>query len=203
MFIAVEGIDGAGKTTTVTEIERFLLRRGYTVHRTSEPTSGDSGRAIRALLSGDGDRAYLHHELALLFAADRLRHLADEIEPALAAGKTVLTDRYLFSSLAYQSAVLPSEWVRELNRFALLPDVVVYIGVSLDTACARIAATRQKTELFEKRVFLERLLDNYERVIVEYGDRICVVRLDGEVRMEEIAGDVEKRLGGIFPPKLQ
>ncbi len=203
MFIAVEGIDGSGKTTTVTEIERFLRRRGYAVHRTSEPTGGDSGRAIRALLAGDEDRAYLHHELALLFAADRLRHLADEIEPALAAGKTVLTDRYLFSSLAYQSSVLPYEWVREINRFARIPDVVIYIGVSLDTACARIAATRQKTELFEKRVFLEKLLDTYERVILEYGDRVCVVRLDGEVKMDEIAGDVEKHLGGIFPPRSQ
>ncbi len=203
MFIAVEGIDGAGKTTTVTEIEQFLVRRGYAVLRTSEPTGGDSGRAIRALLAGKEDRPHLHHELALLFAADRLRHLADEIEPALAAGKTVLTDRYLFSSLAYQSVVLPYEWVQEINRFALLPDIVVYIGVSLDTACARIAAHRPKADLFEKRAFLEKLLDTYERVIREYGDRVCVVRLDGEVKMEEIARDVEKCLGGLFPPKSQ
>ncbi len=201
MFIAVEGIDGAGKTTTIAEIERFLTARGYAVHRTSEPTSGVLGQAVRDLLKGNEERAYLHPELALLFAADRLRHLADEIEPALDAGKTVLTDRYLFSSLAYQSVVLPYEWVNALNRFARLPDVVVYIGVSLDTACERLAAHRSRSDLFEKRGFLEKLLDTYERVIAEYADRICIVRLDGEVKMEEIAGDVERRLGGIFPPK--
>ena len=199
MFIAVEGIDGSGKSTTIAELEKFLVARGYTVHRTAEPTKLDTGRAIRELLGLKSERPYTRHELALLFAADRLRHLEEEVEPMLAAGKTVLTDRYLFSSLAYQSADLPYEWVRELNRFARLPDVVVYIGVSVDTALSRIARFRQNAEIFETRGFLEKLTATYERVLAEYADRVTVARLNGEVAMDGIAADIEKRLSGIFP----
>ena len=202
MFIAVEGIDGSGKSTTIAELEKFLTSRGHAVHRTAEPTKLDTGRAIRELLGLKSERPYTRHELALLFAADRLRHLEEEVEPMLAAGRTVLTDRYLFSSLAYQSADLPYEWVRELNRFARLPDVVVYIGVGVDTALSRLARFRQGTEIFETRGFLEKITATYERVIAEYAGRVTVTRLDGEVAMADIAADIEKRLSGLFPKKI-
>ncbi len=201
MFIAVEGIDGSGKSTTIAELEKFLTSRGHAVHRTAEPTGLDTGRAIRELLGQKSERPYTRHELALLFAADRLRHLEEEVEPALAAGKTVLTDRYLFSSLAYQSVDLPSEWVAALNRFARLPDTVIYIEVSIDTALSRLTRFRQNAEIFETRGFLEKLRANYERVLTEYADQVNIVRLDGEVAMGDIAADIEIRLSGIFPKK--
>ncbi|HSA34482.1 MAG TPA: dTMP kinase [bacterium] len=202
MFIAVEGIDGSGKSTTIAELEKFLTARGHAVHRTAEPTKLDTGRAIRELLGQKNERPYTRHELALLFAADRLRHLEEEVEPALAAGKTVLTDRYLFSSLAYQSVDLPYEWVAGLNRFARLPDTVLYIEVSVDTALSRLARFRQGTEIFETRAFLEKLRANYEKVFKKYTGKVNIVRLDGEVAMSDIAADIEKRLSGIFPKKV-
>jgi len=201
LFIAIEGIDGSGKTTTISEVERFLLSRGYAVHRTAEPTCSDIGRFIRSLLQKRSEHTYTRHELALLFAADRLRHLAEEIEPALAAGKAVLTDRYLFSSLAYQTVDLPYEWVRELNRFARLPDTLIYLDVSIETALSRISRHRTLAEIFETRSFFERLLINYERVLADYAGKTHIVRLDGEVMMEDIATDIEKKLSSIFPKK--
>lgn len=202
MFIAVEGIDGSGKSTTIAGLERFLTSRGHTVHRTAEPTGLDTGRAIRELLSRKSEQPYTRHELALLFAADRLRHLEEEVEPMLAAGKTVLTDRYLFSSLAYQSVDLPLKWVEGLNRFARLPDIVIYIEVSVETALSRLARFRQGTEIFETRTFLERLTANYEKILTAYAEKVVIVRLDGEVAMDDIAADIEKRLSGIFPEKI-
>lgn len=202
MFIAIEGIDGSGKSTTIASLEKFLAARGHAVHRTAEPTTLDTGRAIRELLGLKNERPHTRRELALLFAADRLRHLEEEVEPALAAGKTVITDRYLFSSLSYQSVDLPYEWVKEINRFARLPDVVVYIGVSVDTALSRLARFREGTEIFETRTFLEKLIANYERVLAEYAGQVVIARLDGEVAMDDIAGDIEKKLSGILPKKI-
>lgn len=199
LFLAIEGIDGSGKTTTMGEIERFLLSRGHVVHRTAEPTGYEIGRTIRSLLTCKQERAFLHHELALLFAADRLRHLAEEIEPALAAGKTVISDRYLFSSLAYQSVRLPYEWVKELNRFARLPDIVIYIEVSIETALSRITRFREGVEIFETRDFLGKLTTHYDHILTEYADRVTIVRMSGEVAMEEIAAEVERSLSKIFP----
>ncbi|HNT28587.1 MAG TPA: deoxynucleoside kinase, partial [bacterium] len=94
-----------------------------------------------------------------------------------------------------------SEWVAALNRFARLPDTVIYIEVSIDTALSRLTRFRQNAEIFETRGFLEKLRANYERVLTEYADQVNIVRLDGEVAMGDIAADIEIRLSGIFPKK--
>src|SRR5262249_6124956 len=116
-FIVLEGIDGAGTTTQRERLAAWLRSLGRSVHPTAEPPSGPSRSLIRTVLnpaSGPFDK----HAMALLFAADRRDHLHREVEPQLAAGAIVLSDRYLLSSLAYQTAAgVPRELIYTANCF--------------------------------------------------------------------------------------
>src|SRR5438552_7626627 len=100
--MVIEGIDGAGTTTQTRLLTDWLRGRGLAAHRTREPSDGPIGRLIREIL-GQPPGAMTGGPMALLFAADRLDHLAREIEPALARGEQVLCDRYYHSSFAYQA----------------------------------------------------------------------------------------------------
>src|SRR5512139_742195 len=110
LFIAIEGIDGAGTTTQAKLLFDGLRARGLPVHLTREPSDGPIGVLIRQILTGrvvvpglQGPRAPDWATMALLFAADRLDHVEAEIAPNLADGVTVVSDRYDYSSVAYQS----------------------------------------------------------------------------------------------------
>jgi len=199
MFIAVEGIDGSGKSTTIKELSRYLLSRGNDVLLTAEPTDMPSGKLIREVLAKKDEESHLTHEmLALMFAADRLNHLRERIWPALKAKRTVVTDRYFFSSVAYQSVNVSYEWVKGVNRFATMPDIVVFIDVSIDKALERLSIFRQNTELYETREYLEQIKANYETVISDFSEHVKVVRLNGNLKMDEIYSDIEKKFEGVL-----
>jgi len=199
MFIAVEGIDGSGKSTTVKELERYLKNKGHNVFLTAEPTNMQTGKQIRELLAKkDNESPLVHEMLALMFATDRIEHLREEIRPALKQKKTVVTDRYLFSSIAYQSTRVNYEWIKEINRFAMLPDILVFIDVSIDKALERISNFRHKKELYETREFLEQISSNYKKVISEFEGMMKIVYLDGNVEMDEIYSDIEKKFEGVL-----
>src|SRR5258705_309057 len=100
MFIVLEGLDGAGTTTQTERLAAALRARGQTVLATAEPTDGPVGRLLRRFLSGELEIEETAQ--ALLFAADRLHHLQNQIEPTLAGGAIVISDRYYLSNLAYQ-----------------------------------------------------------------------------------------------------
>jgi dTMP kinase len=147
-LIAIEGIDGAGTTTQAAMLVTALESRGRSIHLTAEPSSGPVGLLIRQVLRG------AHPELgpaalALLFAADRLHHVAAEIEPRLALGVDVVTDRFVYSSLAYQSASLDPAWVAAINREAPEPDLTLYLRVDPEAARARRSARGGGEELFD------------------------------------------------------
>lgn len=199
MFIAVEGIDGSGKSTTIKELKKFLEKKGHTVVQTAEPTNLSIGRLIRdELKNSKSDTPLLHEKLGLMFAADRLDHLQKRIWPALKEKKTVLTDRYLFSSVAYQSTSVSYEWVKGINRFAMLPDVLVFIDVSIDKALERIEKFRTDTELYETKDFLTEIDSNYRRIIKDFEDKLKVIFLDGSLGMDGIYGDIEKKFEGVL-----
>ena len=99
--IVLEGIDGAGTTTQRGCLAEALIERGYDVHQTAEPSSLPVGKLIRQALQKE--IAWEPTQMALAFALDRLDHVQQEIEPAMAEGKIVLSDRYVISSLVYQS----------------------------------------------------------------------------------------------------
>jgi dTMP kinase len=136
-FIAIEGIDGSGTTLQTRALADWLRGRGHEVVETREPSDGGIGRMVRERLRVDAaplDPA----ALALLFAADRLDHVAREVDPARRRGAIVLTDRYLLSSLAYQSLDCDLEWVRTINRAAPPPDLYLFLRVPAEVAFDRV-----------------------------------------------------------------
>ena len=149
-FIVMEGLDGAGTTTQVVELVRALEAAGQPATRTHEPTDGAVGRLIRATLRDQPDAAD-RRTLPWMFAADRADHLHRVVEPALADGRWVVSDRYLHSSLAYQSLELPLEQVFALNRAFRVPDLTLFIHVPVQVGLDRIEARGATRELYEHR----------------------------------------------------
>jgi dTMP kinase len=200
-FIVLEGIDGSGTTTQGNLLVTALERAGIRAIFTHEPSKGPFGLCLRQLLSGAAeDPSCAWDCMALLFAADRLDHVAREIEPALASGITVICDRYDLSSLAYQSATSPAgegalPWLRALNARALRPDLTLVLDLDADLAERRRALRGGPTELYETRELQRRLADIYaaaERLVPE--DSVAHVRAEG--RVEEVQGRLFAEVAG-------
>lgn len=191
VFLVFEGIDGSGTTTQAARCAEELARRGRRVHVTREPSTGPIGSLIRLALTHrvplpEARRA---EQMALLFAADRLDHVAHEIEPRLEAGDVVISDRYDLSSLTYQSSTSAASasgspdalvrWIRECNRHARRPDATLVLDVSPDVAAARRAARGGDHELFDDADLQRRLAAAYLRAEdLIPGDR--VIHIDGD-----------------------
>lgn len=134
LFIAFEGGDGAGKSTQAARLAEALAERGLTVLRTREPGGTPIGEKLRSLVLDHGHGHIDARTEALIFAASRAAHAEQVIRPALLRGETVLTDRYIDSSVAYQGAGrdLGTEVVRSMNEWAtgmLAPDLTVLLDV--------------------------------------------------------------------------
>ncbi len=191
-FIVLEGLDGAGTTTQAQAIARLFRAEGREVVVTAEPSAGPIGTLIRQTLTGrlglPGQGGPLTPKtLALLFAADRVDHLASEIEPALARGALVLSDRYLLSSLAYQGAQVGMAWVAELNRAARRPDLTLFVTVDVRTAAQRRGARGGREELYESDAVQRRTAAQYAKAIAlrrKAGERL--VSLDGTQPIDEV-----------------
>ena len=183
-FIALEGIDGSGTTTQARMLADGLRSRGEKVVRTSEPTDSWAGRRIRATHAEGGRADELM--LALLFAADRREHLKSTILPALERGEWVVSDRYLLSSIAYQSTGAPFEWVCEVNRPFLRPLVTVLLDVPVELALERVGLRGEAREYYEEKGTLERVRENFLRAAAAGPD------LAGLVRVVDGAGDEEQ-----------
>ncbi len=159
-LIAVEGIDGAGTTTQSRALFEWLTARGRDCVLTAEPSTGPVGRLLRGALRSEPilDEA----AMALLFAADRLDHLTREIKPALDDDLTVITDRYLFSSLAYQSIGNNPAWVETINGLARPADLTIVLDAPVDVCLQRVKARDGwLIELYEKDSFLGRVRKLY------------------------------------------
>ncbi|MBU1238700.1 dTMP kinase [Myxococcota bacterium] len=167
-FIAIEGIDGAGTTTLMHNLRELLEERGHSVHTTSEPSRGEIGLFIRKLLSPDYPLEPDSTTLALLFAADRRLHLLTEIRPALAKGSVVLSDRYILSSLAYQSIGEDPLWVKTLNQRVSLPHLLIYVDIEPDVAMARITARGKALERLETLEFQKMVRQNYVNMLASW-----------------------------------
>jgi dTMP kinase len=167
---------------------------GVSCVETREPTAGPIGRLLRAALERRLDGGRLDWKtLALLFAADRTWHVENEILPALAEGRWVVSDRYTLSSLIYQSATAPEpaearDWVQQINARALVPDLTIVLDVAAETAEARRAARGGPEELFDARELQHRLARAY--VNAEQYDSSTIVHVDGTLALEVVAAKV-------------
>jgi len=162
MFIAIEGIDGSGKTTQSKLLARSLKKQGHDVLRTREPTQDNIGVLIRGILKSHAEID--PKALTYLFLADRIEH-AKEIQQAIEEGKVVICDRYMLSTLAYQSAQgLDLNWLKDLHKDILKPDLTFLLDVD-----PRISMERLRSEeKFEKTEFQERARQAYLSLANEY-----------------------------------
>lgn len=193
-LIALEGIDGSGKSTQAAHLYERLQKEGVRCELTMEPTNSPIGTLIRRILKGEMRTD--NRVIAGLFVADRLDHLLNEengIAAKVDAGTTVITDRYYFSSYAYNSVDMPMGWVIRANEPSsaiLRPAVNIFIDVEPDVALERIARNRQHAELFETKERLKLVRENYQKAfhLLEEKER-CVI-VDGNRSEEEIAQSV-------------
>jgi len=179
VFICIEGLDGCGKTTQAKLLAK-KLRKSHNAIYTAEPSHGKIGTYIR--------KSYLYGEKrlsivleALLFAADRIEHLENEVIPALNEGCLVISDRYVFSSLAYQGAAgLSLDWIEKINEHALKPDLAVFIDVDLETVMDRL---KSKKSVMENTETLRKVRDVYLNFVTTSE----LVKIDGNHGKSEVA----------------
>ena len=165
-LIALEGIDGSGTTTQARLLADWLDSappRDNAAHLTQEPSSGPIGLLLRDLLKDA--RGCPSSAMALLFAADRVDHLAREIEPKLASGVDVVTDRYVFSSLAYQSVADDLTWVAELNSRAPDADITIYLRVPAEIAETRRGRRGTEPEIYESIGLQRAIAQRYDEML--------------------------------------
>jgi dTMP kinase len=193
-FVAVEGIDGAGTTSQIEALRQRLVRQGYRIHVTAEPSAGAVGRLIREQLARV-EAPPAPATLALLFAADRLDHLQSDIEPALARGEHVLSDRYVLSSLVYQGLNNPLPWVRTINQAARPPDLTVLFQIDPNLAAARRRGRGGAEEIYDLGDIQQRLAARYEELaegLPEHG----IVRLDATPGFDQVTDAFEEVVRG-------
>ena len=182
VFIVIEGVDGSGKTTQAKILANKLSEK-HKVLYTAEPSHGKVGVFIR------NDCLYEERRLpteveALLFAADRIEHLQNELAPALSEGKIVICDRYIYSSLAYQgSAGLSLDWIKTINARALEPDFALYIDVPPEQVLERLQRKLSVMETLETQKKVREIYLKY----VEKGE---LIRIDGEKDKAAVAQEL-------------
>jgi len=182
-FICIEGLDASGKTTHAYSLVRSLLERGYEALYTTEPSSGQIGKFVRRYILQRKERVPIVVE-ALLFAVDRVDHIERVIKPAVKEGKIVVSDRYLYSSLAYQGgAGLDLSWINEINEFALSPDLAIYIDVPPEIVIKRL---KRKKSVMENLHTQQRVQEVYMQLVNERH----LVPINGNRAKPEVADDV-------------
>ena len=178
-FICIEGLDGCGKTTQAKLLAKKLGKSNNALY-TAEPSRGNIGTYIRKCCLYSEKRISTVVE-ALLFAADRIEHVENEILPALSEGRLVISDRYVYSSLAYQGAAgLSIDWIEKVNEHALKPDLAVFLDVDPKTVMQRL---KPKLSVMENMETQQRVRDVYLKFVAK-GE---LVRLDGNRTKVEVA----------------
>ena len=189
LLIVLEGIDGAGTTTQTRRLTEALKARNHPVHATREPSDGPVGKLLREILTG-AHAPMDQTTLSLLFAADRADHLQREVEPALARGQVVVSDRWYHSSLAYQGTGEERLWIAELNRRARRPDLTIFLNVRPEEAARRRVGDNRTEEIFDHLSTQRRVAEGYRAVIEMLRETEHIEVLDGERPTAEVSADI-------------
>lgn len=203
-FIVLEGIDGAGTTTQLTALKELYPEAFFT----AEPTALETGCLLRRMLKGDTKVS--NKTASYMFAADRCEHIEGRVQvegntliagvrAACEGGKIVISDRYLFSSLAYQGAGGDRALVSHLNKPFPLPELLFYFEIKPEAALERISA-RSGHEIYEKLGFLKKTSAEYDRILSEYesaavGQGMRIVRLDAALPKDAITAEIARKIG--------
>jgi dTMP kinase len=190
-FIVLEGLDGSGTSTQLRMLTERLARDAAAYWATFEPTDGPVGALLRSILAQE---VKAHpRTIAMLYAADRNEHVfapRTGIEARARAGETVVCDRYIFSSLAYQSIECGFDFVEALNSAFPLPACVIFLDTPVDV-CQERLAERGKTELYDNRPFQLRVRESYIRTLEYFrGQGLPVHVVNGDRPAGIIHGDI-------------
>ncbi|MBQ9945123.1 MAG: dTMP kinase [Clostridia bacterium] len=192
-FIVVEGLDGTGKTTQIRILADHIRSKGMQAEITAEPTSYPTGKLIRRILSGEVSSD--PWSLAALFLSDRIMHNVapeDGIEKMLSDGKTVISDRYYYSTFAYQGHETDLDWTVNMHfgcPAVRRPDLVLFLTMSPEKCIERIRANRpdEAIEIYENTESLTRISRQFDAVFEMLTDRENVVYIDADGTVEEVS----------------
>ncbi len=167
LFITIEGPDGAGKSTQIPFIKRFLEEKGYKVLLTREPGGTVIGEKIRQLLLDKDHKEMTDTTEALLYAASRAQHVEEFIKPAINEGKVVLCDRFVDSSMVYQGKGrgLGLKSIKDINDFAtsgLNPDLTIFLDIDPEIGLNRVKSTKNVDILEQEKLdFHKKFYEGY------------------------------------------
>ena len=206
-FISSEGPEGAGKTTVMQLLGERLVKEGYDVVMTREPGGIKISEKIRSIILDNEHTMMDSRTEALLYAAARRQHLVEKIQPSLEAGKIVICDRFIDSSLAYQGYArgIGVEEILSINQFAIgqtMPDKTLLFDIEPSLGLKRINAhsTREKNRLdVESLHFHQKVREGYLSLVEQYPERIQVI--DASKSLEEVLEEAYKMVKmelGIF-----
>ncbi len=195
MFVVIEGIDGSGKTTVAKKLAEELSKLGRKVYLTYEPTDTKYGKIVKECV--DFGDPFL---ITLAFALDRALH-THEIRKKISEGYDVICDRYFYSTLAYEGAMLSEKmeleealnWIEEIHKYIVIkPDYVFLLDVEPHTGLGRIESRKSSSmiKFFEKERFLEKVRDIYLRIAEKYGMKT----IDGSKNVDEIIKEIMKEI---------
>lgn len=208
LFITFEGNDGSGKSSALQTVKQELLDLGYDVIYTREPGGSPIAEKIRNVILDKDNLGMDAKTEALLYAASRREHIVKTILPALEAGKIILCDRFLDSSLAYQgySRDLGFENVLEMNQFAtegLFPDLTILVCTRPEIGMSRIKKDERDMDRLEleKMAFHNKVYEGYISLSEKFKDRIVVI--NGEQSKEQVLTDVKNVLYPFIKERIQ
>ncbi len=182
-FICIEGLDKSGKTSQSIALVEALCKKGFDAVYTTEPSDGEIGKFIRNYILNRNDRVSPVVE-ALLFAADRADHVESTIKPLLKKGKIVVSDRYVYSSLAYQGAAgLSLDWIEKINKYVIMPDIAIYIDVPIKNLLKRYRKEKSVMEHVETQRKVEEI---YIKLVCDEK----LISVNGKRSLEEISQDI-------------
>lgn len=203
-FIALEGIDGSGKSSQIGRLVQRIESLGLRCRADREPTGGPVGSLIRQIFTGRVSAD--NRVIAALYAADRLDHLVNEVDglcTAIDQGITVVSDRYYFSSYAYHSVDIDMDWVIGANALSadlLRPTVTIFLDVPVETAVERIRQNRFVEEIFDGEDRLRQTRALYFKAFERLKDVENVVVVDGSGAQEQVAERIWAAAAPCFIP---
>ena len=197
-FIVFEGIDGSGKTTQARMLAEYLEKNGRKASLTAEPTALPTGRALREALGGKIKRTEC--QMAVMFVDDRIAHNVhptEGIAALLESGVDVISDRYYYSTLAYQGQSTDYEWVKGMNINCpeiKKPDLCIYIDLLPEQSLERISNGRDSVEIYENLDTLTKVREKFLSVISDLKDTENIHIIDGYRPLEEIFADIRREV---------
>lgn len=196
-FWVLEGLDGAGTTTQLKGLQSEFEKRKLPYFLTCEPTVYETGKFLRRILRGE--IKIPQSSIAHMFSTDRDNHLYNTeygILQHINNGEIVVSDRYFFSSFAYQSIGFSYDKVKAINSFFPYPEKVIYIDTPPEECLRRIEDRGNRKEIFEKLEYQKKVRENYEKCFLELPEGCTLVRIDGTLSKDTISNQLILKIFG-------